>query len=164
MRGQRHAPAALCPRERPGTHCTGGWMGLRAGLDWCGKSLPTGIRFPDLPPRRQSLYRLRYPAYCLPDFTASNARRRMPSTSDPTHKERCTYSTRHSIPQAVTRLPFTADVRFLSNTCPCGICGGQSDIGTRSSPSIIVFLCQRHSTCTPFSFIRLSSTLYYPNK
>jgi hypothetical protein len=32
--GQRHAPAALCPRERtPGTHCTGGCVGLRAGLD-----------------------------------------------------------------------------------------------------------------------------------
>jgi hypothetical protein len=32
--GQRHAPAALCPGERtPGTHCTGGWVGLRAGLD-----------------------------------------------------------------------------------------------------------------------------------
>jgi hypothetical protein len=32
--GQRHAPAALCPGEKPhGTHCTGGWMGFRAGLD-----------------------------------------------------------------------------------------------------------------------------------
>jgi hypothetical protein len=32
--GQRHAPAALCPGERiPGTHCTGGCVGLRAGLD-----------------------------------------------------------------------------------------------------------------------------------
>jgi hypothetical protein len=32
--GKRHAPAALCPEERtPGTHCTGGWVGLRAGLD-----------------------------------------------------------------------------------------------------------------------------------
>jgi hypothetical protein len=29
--GQRHAPA---PGERtPGTHCTGGWVGPRAGLD-----------------------------------------------------------------------------------------------------------------------------------
>jgi hypothetical protein len=27
--GQRHAPAALYPRERPGTHCTGGWVGAR---------------------------------------------------------------------------------------------------------------------------------------
>ena len=37
MRGQRHAPAALYPRETPGTHCTGGWVGHRAGLDRCGK-------------------------------------------------------------------------------------------------------------------------------
>ena len=34
--GERHAPAALYPRERPGTHCTGGWVGPRAGLDRCG--------------------------------------------------------------------------------------------------------------------------------
>jgi hypothetical protein len=32
--GQRHAPAALCSGKRtPDTHCTGGWVGLRAGLD-----------------------------------------------------------------------------------------------------------------------------------
>jgi hypothetical protein len=33
--GQRHAPAALYPRgnDPPGTHCTGGWVGIRAGLD-----------------------------------------------------------------------------------------------------------------------------------
>jgi hypothetical protein len=31
--GQHHAPAALCPGERTsGTHCTGGWVGPRAGL------------------------------------------------------------------------------------------------------------------------------------
>jgi len=40
VRGQRHAPAALYPRERPGTHYTGGWVGTRAGLDRCGKSRP----------------------------------------------------------------------------------------------------------------------------
>ena len=28
----------LYPRERPGTHCTGGWVGSRAGLDGCGKA------------------------------------------------------------------------------------------------------------------------------
>jgi hypothetical protein len=34
MSGPRHAPAALYPGERtPSTHCTGGWVGLRAGLD-----------------------------------------------------------------------------------------------------------------------------------
>jgi len=31
--GQQHALAALYPRERPGTHFTGGWVGPRAGLD-----------------------------------------------------------------------------------------------------------------------------------
>jgi hypothetical protein len=41
VRDQRHAPAALYPRERPGTHCTGGWVGPRAGLDRCGKSHPS---------------------------------------------------------------------------------------------------------------------------
>jgi hypothetical protein len=34
VNGQRHAPAALYPRERtPGTYWIGGWVGLRAGLD-----------------------------------------------------------------------------------------------------------------------------------
>ena len=36
--GQRHAPAALSPGERPGNHCVGGWVGPRAGLDGCGMS------------------------------------------------------------------------------------------------------------------------------
>jgi hypothetical protein len=31
--GQLHAPAALPPGKRPGTHCIGGWVGPRAGLD-----------------------------------------------------------------------------------------------------------------------------------
>jgi len=38
--GQRHAPAALPPWERPGTHCIGGWVGPRAGPDRCGKISP----------------------------------------------------------------------------------------------------------------------------
>jgi hypothetical protein len=33
-------PRPLYPQERPGTHCTGGWVGLRAGLDVCEKSFP----------------------------------------------------------------------------------------------------------------------------
>jgi len=33
-------PRPLYPRERPGTHCRGGWVGLRAGLDGCGKCVP----------------------------------------------------------------------------------------------------------------------------
>ena len=31
-------PRPLDPQERPGTLCTGGWVGARAGLDGCGKS------------------------------------------------------------------------------------------------------------------------------
>jgi hypothetical protein len=32
--GQCHAPVALCPGGKtPGAHCTGGWVGPRAGLD-----------------------------------------------------------------------------------------------------------------------------------
>ena len=37
--GQRHAPGVNSP-ERPGTHCTGSWVGSRAGLEGCGKSRP----------------------------------------------------------------------------------------------------------------------------
>ena len=33
-------PRPLYPWERPGTHCTGGWVGHRAGLDGCGKFRP----------------------------------------------------------------------------------------------------------------------------
>jgi hypothetical protein len=33
-------PRPLYPRERPGTHCTGGWVGPRAGLEAYEKSLP----------------------------------------------------------------------------------------------------------------------------
>ena len=38
--GQHHAPAALPPGKTRITHCTGGWVGPRAGLDGCGKSRP----------------------------------------------------------------------------------------------------------------------------
>ena len=45
-------PRPLYPRERSRTHCIAGWVGLRAGLDWCGKSRPsTEIRSPDRPAR-----------------------------------------------------------------------------------------------------------------
>jgi hypothetical protein len=59
--GQPHAPAALPTGKRPGTHCTGGWVGPRDGLVVCGKSCPLiGIRFPDRPVRSDWLYRLSY--------------------------------------------------------------------------------------------------------
>ena len=31
-------PGRFTPGKKPGTHCIGGWVGLRAGLDRCGKS------------------------------------------------------------------------------------------------------------------------------
>jgi hypothetical protein len=54
-------PGRLYPQERPCIHCRGGWVGLGAGLDRCGKSRPARIRSPDFPARSESLYRLRYP-------------------------------------------------------------------------------------------------------
>ena len=41
--GQQHGPVALYPRERPGTHSTGGWVGPRAGLDGRKISSPLGF-------------------------------------------------------------------------------------------------------------------------
>ena len=41
--GQRHVPAALYTRERPGTRCTGGLVDPRAGLDRYGKSRLLGF-------------------------------------------------------------------------------------------------------------------------
>ena len=40
MGGQRQAPATLPPEVRHVTHCIGGWVEHRAGLDGCGKSHP----------------------------------------------------------------------------------------------------------------------------
>jgi len=67
--GQRHAPAALYPQERPGTHCIGGWVGPTASLDGRKISSPTEIGSPDRPTCSESLYRLSYPATkCSPKF------------------------------------------------------------------------------------------------
>jgi hypothetical protein len=37
--GQRHAPTSLRPGNRPGVHCTGGWVSPSVGLNVGGKSL-----------------------------------------------------------------------------------------------------------------------------
>jgi hypothetical protein len=63
VRGQRHAPVDFYPRERPGTHCTVGWVGPRAGLDRCGKSHPHRDSIQGTSSLYQSLYRLRYRAH-----------------------------------------------------------------------------------------------------
>jgi len=62
VNSQRHAPAAVYSRERPGTHFTGGWLGPRACLDGRNISCPPGS-ITELPARSQSLNRLNYPAH-----------------------------------------------------------------------------------------------------
>jgi len=54
--GQRHAPTALPQGNRADTLCVGGWVGLRASLDGCGKSLPP----PGFDPRTVQLVASRY--------------------------------------------------------------------------------------------------------
>jgi hypothetical protein len=58
VRGQHHAPATIYPRERPGTHCAGDWVGPRAGLERCGKSPPSRLGFD---PRTVQPVASRYP-------------------------------------------------------------------------------------------------------
>jgi len=55
-------PQTLYPRERPGTHCTGGWVGLRVGLDRSGKSRPP----PGFDPRTVQRVDSRYTDYAIP--------------------------------------------------------------------------------------------------
>jgi len=55
-------PRPFYPRERHGTHCIGGWVGPRAGLDSAENlAPPPGFEPPDRPARSESLYRLSYP-------------------------------------------------------------------------------------------------------
>ena len=57
-------PWPLYPKERPGTHCIGGWVEPRAGLDGCGKSRlhrDSILRSSGRPVRSESLYGLLYP-------------------------------------------------------------------------------------------------------
>ena len=53
----------IYPRERPGTHCTGGWMDRRDGLDWCGKISPP----PGFDPRTIQVLASRYTDCAIPN-------------------------------------------------------------------------------------------------
>lgn len=61
VRGQHHAPVALSPGTRVGTHCAGGGLGLGACLDGSGKSRRHRVRTPARPACSDSIYRLSYP-------------------------------------------------------------------------------------------------------
>jgi hypothetical protein len=54
-------PRPLYTRERPGTHCIGCWVGLRAGLAGAENLALIGIRSPVRPAGSELLYRLSYP-------------------------------------------------------------------------------------------------------
>ena len=68
VRGQRHPPAALYPREDPVPIVQeAGWA---PGPVWTGAEnvVPTGIRSPVRSACSQSLYRLSYPAHSLIEY------------------------------------------------------------------------------------------------
>ena len=44
--GYRHAPVALLTGKTLGTHCIGGWVVPRAGVDRCGRSRPNRDSIP----------------------------------------------------------------------------------------------------------------------
>jgi hypothetical protein len=75
--GQRHAPAALYPREKgpPRTHCTGGWVGPKAGLDTeaRGKILSPlpGIGSPGRPAHSQTIQLSTYIKFLVVCFLSS---------------------------------------------------------------------------------------------
>ena len=49
-------PRPPCPQEWPGTHCIGGRIGPRAGMESAKNLASTGIRSPDPPASRNNDY------------------------------------------------------------------------------------------------------------
>jgi hypothetical protein len=96
-------PARLYPRERPGTSCTGGWVGPGAGLNRCGKSRPTGIRSPDLPARSESLYRLSYPGSLCAVYSKAKFNRE--AISEQVHHNVLGTGTENALPPTGLLLP-----------------------------------------------------------
>jgi len=62
FKGQSQDPAALSPEKRQGSHCAGGWVGLRADLDEYGYYRLHRFRIPKRPSYTETLYRLSYPS------------------------------------------------------------------------------------------------------
>ena len=88
-------------RERPATHCIGGWVSRRAGLNGCGKSCPTP---PGFDPRTVHSVASRYTDWAIPGiccaYSLSKAQDRM--TVRGYHRSRAVWN-----PWRNTREPYT---------------------------------------------------------
>jgi hypothetical protein len=98
MVGQCQAPVALPSGRDPVPHCTGGCVGPRAGLNWCGNLALSSIRSMDRTARSKSLFRL---GYLSPSYI------QLPSQSSPQQQK---FSTRMPVVFAAagqysTRMP-----------------------------------------------------------
>jgi len=68
-------PRPIYHRESLSTHCIGGWVGPRAGLDGCGEYRPHGDSIPRPSALSHSLYRLSHPGpHCHAVFTQKTER------------------------------------------------------------------------------------------
>jgi hypothetical protein len=110
---------ALALGKDTDTHWTGGWVGVRAGLD--------------TDARGKILYLCQgsnpsHSAVQIQKYTCNSVQRGC------------------AMAQAVSLRPLTAESQVCVRVNPCGICDGQSGIGTGFSPSSSVFPCQYHST------------------
>ena len=93
-------PRPLYPREIPGTHCTGGWVGPRAGLEGCGKSRPPpGFDTPDRPVRSESLYRLSYHGPYILQYLAESKKGNGSKNGKGCHRQTVHYPVFHRLPK-----------------------------------------------------------------
>ena len=69
-------PRPLYPRKRPGTHCIGGWVGSRAGLDvfWTGAE---NIALPGFDPRTLQPVASRYTDCAIPGLMLTYYRKKV---------------------------------------------------------------------------------------
>ena len=114
----------LYPRERPDTHCIGGWVGPGGRPGRMRKiSLPTGIRSPDCPARSVSLYEKMWKNTVQPDRLQMRIRRmcivcRIPKVTD-THTE---YVILIAFPLQQWQHEHASILRLYIHLLPCCVC------------------------------------------